>query len=132
AQPCGHARRFIYSDDEGTCYCTECARVADLEAENADLREQLREANVEASRLEMIVRNQDYTHQEEAVPGQVALGFHADVLRLLGVESSAQATDKIRRLTDALLAINESDVRHSTRAWMRAVVRRALAETGGE
>jgi len=69
---------------------------------------------------------------EDAVPGPVALGFHADVLRLLGVESSAQATDKIRRLTDALLAINESDVRHSTRAWMRAVVRRALAETGGE
>ena len=59
------------------------------------LREQLREANVEASRFEMITRNQD---------------------------------TQIRRLSDALQVINESDIRHSTRAWMRAVIRQALAE----
>jgi len=38
-QPCGHARRFIVSDPggEGTNHCSECERIARLEARVKEL-----------------------------------------------------------------------------------------------
>lgn len=30
--PCGHGTRFLYSSDEGTNYCEECARIVELKA----------------------------------------------------------------------------------------------------
>ena len=52
------ARAYDYDDDKLVSFY---ANLLLLRASHEDLREQLREANAEASRIEMITRNQD-TH----------------------------------------------------------------------
>jgi hypothetical protein len=43
SQPCGHSQRLAYASDEGTCFCTECERIAKLEAENETLNAELKD-----------------------------------------------------------------------------------------
>jgi hypothetical protein len=52
SQPCGHSQRLAYAADEGTCFCTECERIAKLEADYMTLLKERNEIAAERDRLQ--------------------------------------------------------------------------------